>query len=109
MIDTSLLCNQHLKGEHYEIHLHKHNFEKKHSIAKRVSPIVQIEPLMMEIRHNQLVEEMTIRNMKHNSSYSLPDLSYLPDWQLEVKVDISYNLQDLCNRCEDCNIRIMGE
>ena len=64
---------------------------------------------MMEIRHNQLVEEMTIRGMKHNSPYFLPDLSYLPDWQLEVKADISYNLQDLCNRCEDCNIRIIGE
>ena len=45
MIKPELLCRQHLLGEHSEIHKHKHNFEKGHSIKGRLYPISQKEPL----------------------------------------------------------------
>ena len=43
MVDPKWLCRKHLLWEHVEIH--KHNFVKHHSIAKRVSPVVHVEPL----------------------------------------------------------------
>lgn len=106
-IDPKFLCNQHLLGEHFEIHKHRHNFEKKHKINKRVDPIVQIEPENMEKRHNELVEEMRKRDMKHNSPYTQPDISYLPPWQQRVKIDKDLSISDLINRCKNCKINLV--
>ena len=61
MISPGLLCNKHLIGEHGDIHKHRHNFVKKHSISGRLSPIVQIEPSSMEKRHDELTLEMEKR------------------------------------------------
>lgn len=106
MIDPKLLCRKHLLGEHGEIHKHKHNFEKKHSIAGRISPIVLIEPQNMQTRHDELAEEMLNRKMNHKSPYILPDLSHLPKKQLEIKADLYYNIIDLCDRCSACKLLI---
>ena len=106
MIDPSLLCNHHLLGEHSEIHKHRHVFVKHYSITGRIFPIVQIEPASMEIRHNEIEAEMQRRGFNHNSPYEQPDISYLPAEQQNAKVDLDYNLKDLCNRCEKCRERI---
>ena len=58
MVDLKLLCAKHLLGEHGEIHKHRHNFAKQHRITKRISSIVQIEPMQMEARHNELAAEL---------------------------------------------------
>ena len=105
-INPKLLCDKHLIGEHGEIHKHRHNFVKQHSIAKRISPVVQIEPQNMEIRHNQLANEMTARGFNHNSPYELPDLSYLSTNERNAKVDIQNSINDLTNRCPECHKRI---
>ena len=105
MIDPKKLCRKHLLGEHVEIHKHRHNFVKKHSIQGRISPIVLIEPQEMSNRHDSLAEEMLSRGYNHNSSYTLPDLNYLGE-TVDVKVDLNYNLKDLCKRCEECRKRI---
>lgn len=102
MIDPKLLCQKHLLGEHGEIHKHKHNFEKKHSIKGRISPVVLIEPESMKTRHDELAKEMLRRGYKHQSPYIQPDLSYLADAERFAKVDMGYNLKDLYNRCEEC-------
>jgi len=104
MIDPKLLCNKHLIGEHGEIHKHKHIFEKKYSINGRIHPVVQIEPNSMKRRHDELVEEMTKRGMKHKSDYEQPDLSYLKD--IDIKVNIEKSLSDLIERCSECKKRI---
>lgn len=103
MLDPKLLCRKHLLGEHSEIHKHKHNFEKHHSIAGRISPIVLIEPENMSKRHDELAQEMLNRGYNHQSQYEQPDLSYLPDEQRYAKVDLAYNAKDLFERCPDCN------
>jgi hypothetical protein len=105
MLSPKLLCRKHLLGEHVEIHKHRHNFVKKQSIQGRMSPIVLIEPYAMEVRHNELVEEMLIRGYKHNSPYSLPDLSHLPAEVRNIKVDKEYNIKDLTDRCPECRER----
>ena len=107
MISPGLLCNKHLIGEHGEIHKHRHNFVKKHSISGRLSPIVQIEPSSMEKRHDELTLEMEKRfNKKYNSLYIIPDLSYLPIEQRLAKVDIDVSIKDLIERCPDCRKKI---
>ena len=105
MLDPKVLCKKHLLGEHVEIHKHRHNFVKKHSIAGRINPVVQIEPLSMETRHNSLVEEMLNRGYKHNSPYTLPDLSHLPEEVRNIKVNKEYNIKDLTKRCIECRER----
>lgn len=109
MLPPHLMCRMHLQGEHYEIHLHRHNFVKRHSIAGRISPVVQIEPANMKIRHDELAAEMIRRGGNHNSPYELPDLSYLPDEQRFARVDIDESIRDLRARCPRCECRIDGK
>ncbi len=105
-INPELLCNKHLIGEHGEIHKHRHNFVKQHSIAKRISPVVQIEPRNMEIRHNELAKEMIARGFNHNSPYELPDLSYLSNAELNANINKPNSIRDLSSRCPECHKRI---
>jgi hypothetical protein len=102
MVDPKLLCRKHLLGEHGEIHKHRHNFVKKHSITNRIFPVVQIEPGSMEKRHDELAEEMLRRGYNHQSPFEQPDISYLPIYQQLVKVDTEVSLWDLKTRCPEC-------
>lgn len=102
MVDTKILCKKHLLGEHGEIHKHRHNFVKTHRIDGRIFPQVQIEPMSMKSRHDELAKEMLCRGMNHNSPYEMPDLSYLPDTHRFAKVDVKLSLNDLLNRCPEC-------
>ena len=108
-IDPKLLCRNHLLGEHNEIHKHRHNFVKKHSIAKRIIPVVQIEPENMKKRHDELAEEMTNRGYKHKSPYEQPDLSHLKLNERYAKIDINISISDLIKRCTECEKRIGNE
>lgn len=102
MINPKLLCKQHLLGEHNEIHKHKSSFEKRHSIVGRVKPVVQIEPRSMKKRHEELAEEMLSRGYNHKSPYEMPDISYLDDEFLNVKVDKALSKKELKSRCVFC-------
>ena len=108
MLRPSLLCNKHLLGEHGEIHKHRHNFAKCHSVSGRVSPLVLIEPANMQVRHDELALEMASRGMNHQSPYSLPCLDYLPLEQRNARADLDYNRADLMARCEACKERILN-
>ena len=105
-INPKLLCRQHLLGEHNEIHKHRHNFVKKHSIAKRISPVVQIEPENMKARHDALVVEMIARGYNHNSPYEQPDLSHLKPEERYAKINLSTSVSDLMQRCPECAKRL---
>ena len=102
MIDPKLLCNKHLLGEHGEIHKHRHNFVKGHSVKGRLYPVVQIEPSSMQKRHDQLAEEMLQRGMNHKSPFEQPDLSNYDDSVINARVDLKVALADLHERCENC-------
>jgi len=105
MIDPKYLCRKHLLGEHSEIHKFKPTFEKKYSIKGRISPVVQIEPMSMEKRHDELAQEMKRRGYKHESPYEMPDLSYLLEKERNAKVDVKRSIEDLLLRCPECEIR----
>ena len=106
MVPPSCLCKMHLLGEHGEIHKHRHNFVKHHSIRGRVFPVVQIEPVSMKSRHDELTEEMLRRGYNHNSPYEQPDLSYLSDEDRNSRVDINVSILDLYERCAECACRL---
>ncbi len=108
-IDPSLLCKQHLLGEHGEIHKHRHNFVKKHKITKRISPVVQIEPENMQIRHDELALEMLKRGYNHNSPYEQPDISYLKSDERYATIDKNISISDLTNRCPECTKNLKYE
>jgi len=101
MIDPRVLCRKHLLGEHGEIHKHRHNFVKHHSVAKRVE-LGQIEPASMEARHDALAIEMIQRGYNHKSPYEQPDISYLPEDQQNFTVDVARSIADLVGRCPEC-------
>lgn len=108
MIEPKLLCDQHLLGEHGEIHKHRHVFEKQQSITGRVEKdFPDIEPDRMEYRHHELALEMKERGFNHLSPYECPDLNYLSPSHRMARANIFHNLADLCKRCPDCKQRIM--
>ena len=101
MLDPACLCQKHLLGEHGEIHKHRHNFVKKHSIAGRRG---QIEPQSMQVRHDALSAEMARRGYNHRSPYTQPDLSA---YDLDgFTVDVSEAERDLAGRCVECRERL---
>jgi hypothetical protein len=108
-INPKLMCKQHLLGEHNEIHKHRHNFVKHHSIVKRISPVVQIEPENMQKRHDELVGEMIARGYNHNSPYEQPDLSHLKPEERFAKIEIGISISDLRKRCPACTERITSK
>ena len=105
MVDPKILCKKHLLGEHSEIHKHRHNFVKGHSVAGRISPIVQVEPSSTGSRHDELAEEMLRRGYNHKSPFEQPDISHYNDNVINVKVNLDVSIADLCARCEDCRER----
>ena len=108
MIDPKQLCDQHLLGEHGELHKFLPSFHKQYSVTNRVSPVVQIELGSYQERHDELAAEMVKRNMNHNSPLPpLPDFSYLPQEHYEAKVDRETSIVDWKNRCEKCRERII--
>lgn len=107
MINPIMLCRNHFLGEHNEIHKHRHNFVKHHSIKGRIEPDPQIEPLSMQSRHDRLVSEFERRKYNHKSPYTQPDLSYLPDHHRTARVNIYKSLCRLMDTCDECRERIM--
>ena len=100
MVNPKILCRKHLLGEHGEIHKHRHCFEKGYRIEGRRG---QIEPNVMQKRHDELAKEMIARGMNHKSPYKQPDLSC---YNLNgFVVDKNSSLELLMNRCEECRIR----
>lgn len=95
MINPEMMCKKHIVGEHGEIHKHKHNFEKQHSIKGRIG---QIEPKIMKKRHDELAKFLK----NHNSPYEIPDLSYLSEEERNSQVDKKESIKELKRRCPDC-------
>lgn len=71
----------------------------------RLFPIAQIEPISMQIRHDELAKEMLVRKMNHKSPFIQPDISYLGE-NANVKVDKMISIKDLRIRCADCRKKI---
>jgi len=103
MLPPKIMCSKHIAGEHGEFHKHLHNFTKKHSIKGRVTGEVQIEPLAMKARHDELSKYLKV----HVSAYEMPDLSYLPVEHREAEVNLVESIQELFRRCPNCRFKML--
>lgn len=97
MINPSLMCNQHLLGEHFEIHKAIGNLKHSGTWTKSLTRNGFLEPQNALSRHNLLIKEMKKRNMNHNSPLNISNL------ELPVgKVSINKSVKDLKKRCINC-------
>ena len=106
MVNPRILCSKHLSGEHGELHKHKHNFVKCHSMTGRIKGNA-LEPLSLQSRHDELERELNrrqkIEGRKQTSSpFEAPDVSYLPSHELNYKVKVEESLFLLLNKCPAC-------
>lgn len=95
MVNPTLMCRQHLLGEHVEIHMLVGTLLRKKSIAGFVENDL-IEVHSIRARHAELVTEMKRRGMNHRSP--------LPKFRSRKlgKVDPRTNLIELARRCKAC-------
>lgn len=99
MVDPRKMCDQHLLGEHVELHMLVGTLVRKKSVAGFVANKL-IEVHNIRRRHAQLVIEMTRRGMKHQSP--------LPTFRARKlgKVNPRLNLVELARRCRKCKEKI---
>ena len=98
MINPSLLCDQHLLGEHGELHKFIPSFRKGYRVDKRFSPVVQIQFIGYKERHDLIAEEMIKRKMNHKSPLpDLPDFKTIYPKFYDKKVDVNFSIEELKN------------
>ncbi|MEO5935934.1 MAG: pyrimidine dimer DNA glycosylase/endonuclease V [Terriglobales bacterium] len=98
MVDPRKMCDQHLLGEHVELHMLVGTLARKRSVAGFVANNL-IEVHNVRSRHEELVGEMTRRGMNHQSP--------LPAFRAARlgKVSIRANLVELARRCDSCRAK----
>jgi hypothetical protein len=104
MIKPKFLCNQHLLGEHGEMHKFLPSFRRGHKVTGRFIPVAQIQFKNYLERHDELALEMKRRGMNHQSPLiDIPDFKEIyPDFY-DMEVDINQSISDLIERCEKCS------
>ena len=101
MVDPRKMCDQHLLGEHVEIHMCVGTLRRGRSVRGFLDGGL-LELHNLERRHAQLVAEMTRRGMRHQSP--LPRFKA----QRAGRIDRRENLVELARRCEECRALIRG-
>ena len=97
-VNPRLLCNQHLLGEHVELHMFVGCLRRGISLRGYLEGgLVEIHNLRR--RHAELAMEMRRRGMRHASP--------LPVFHRRIagRVDIRRTLRDLAARCRQCRHR----
>lgn len=108
MVPPETMCDQHLLGEHVEIHMLAGTLARRRSIDGFVAKGL-LEPSSMRVRHAALADEMEGRGFSHKSPLPDVDLEYLPAAARETRVDVATSGVDLRARCERCRAMMLGE
>ncbi len=95
LVDPRLMCNQHLLGEHVELHMLVGSIRKGKSLKGFIANGL-IDTRLISSRHSSLVSEMEHRGMKHKSP-----LDYIDKLNIG-NVDITQSLKELHSRCRLC-------
>jgi len=101
MVDPEILCNQHLLGEHKEVHQANGTLKKKMKITGFIRSNC-IEPMAIQSRHDDLANELIKRKMNHKSPLEAVDICYLSDEEQKSRIDIDENMCELIRRCSKC-------
>lgn len=94
-VDTEKMCNQHLLGEHVEMHMFAGTLNKGVSVRGYIEKgLVEIHNIAK--RHDEIAKEMLKRNMNHKSP--------IQKFKKVVagKVNVQKNAIDLAKRCKEC-------
>jgi len=100
MTDPAKMCTPHLLGEHVELHMFVGSIKKGTSMAGYIEKNL-LEPLSLVPRHEELVEEMRKRGMKHKSPIGV-DLTNMPQEHIDHRIDVKLAKADLLSRCPFC-------
>lgn len=103
MVDPVRMCDQHLLGEHVEIHMLAGNLARRRSISGYMEKGL-LEPASMQQRHDDLVAEMSARGFRHASPLEACD-SENPVFSDNARVDRQAALAELHRRCDKCRSR----
>lgn len=99
MIPPSLMCRQHLLGEHVECHMLLGTIRRGKSLGMYVADEL-VDTAMLAARHDELVLEMLSRGYNHNSPFDYNDALALG------RVNPIRSLGELSRRCSSCAERI---
>jgi hypothetical protein len=103
MVPPKLMCRQHLLGEHLELHMFATTIKQGKKIKGFINNNL-CEPLSLEKRHEELVQEMIKRKYNHKSPFPKlkeEDLSYLYE-DIDKTIDSQKSEKDLMERCPRC-------
>lgn len=108
MLPPQWLCRLHLWQEHKDLHKFRGRFLNRFNLHNyRVSCWYGlVEPLAMQSRHDELVEEIVRRGYKHLSPYEMPSLKRLSQADRAGTVDRKKAEKELRALCPDCADRI---
>jgi hypothetical protein len=101
MVKPSGMCNQHLLGEHCELHMFIGTLKKKIRIDGYIKNNL-FEPKSIESRHQELVDEMKQRGMDHKSPLCDFSYSYIGEEKINHKIDRIAAYETLISRCPRC-------
>jgi hypothetical protein len=104
MVEPAVMCDQHLLGEHVELHMLAGTLARKRSIDGFIANGL-LEPESMHERHLALADEMLRRGFRHKSPLPEVDLAYLPAIAVSARVDAVAAARDLGQRCARCRAR----
>jgi hypothetical protein len=100
-VEPSLLCREHLLGEHREMHQEVGLIRAGHLAAvEGHADHGQVDTALLQERHDTLVDEMERRGYTHDSP-----MDYDDDLGLGA-VDPACNREELRDRCAACRERI---
>ena len=110
LCDPKIMCQQHLCGEHVEMHMFLGTLKQ----GKKIDGYLKnnlFEPLALFSRHEELRREMTDRGYNHKSEmYGVPDVVFnLSEEKNSIRIDRDKALKDLLDRCPKCRGRYINE
>lgn len=103
MVNPIMMCWPHLGGEHRECHTFEGVLRKKGCIDGYLI-LGELDPRLLEVRHEELVREMLRRGYGHYSPLTMPDISYL-DLAPNCYINFGDSLELLLSRCPRCRER----
>ena len=103
-IEPKKLCNQHLLGEHLEMHMFLGCIKKGISLKGYYDNKLVCANLIKK-RHDDLAIEMLSRGMKHNSP--ITEMDFFRDFKYG-EIDLEDNINELMSRCSKCRDRLVS-
>lgn len=105
MVDPKIMCRKHLLGEHVECHM----FRSVIVSGKKIDGYIRnncLEIQNLKDRHDKLAKEIEDRGYNHKSPMEEISSEFFLKWKCEV--DPVKSLDDLLERCIDCQERMVA-